>query len=84
MLALAHTLPYDITLCNGGSVPVELLARIIVPTLALAGGASPDWAAEGANAIAAEMPDAHSLVLEGQGHNVADEAIVPVLTGFFA
>lgn len=44
MQAIAHTLPYDITLSNTGSGSADLLANISVPTLALAGGASPAWA----------------------------------------
>ena len=44
MVALAHTLSYDIRLCNDGVVPVDRLARISCPVLATAGGASPDWA----------------------------------------
>ena len=48
MLAIAHTLPYDVTLCNGGVAPVDRLAKIPARTLALAGGASAGWAAEAA------------------------------------
>lgn len=83
MQALAHTLPYDIALCNGGSAPVERFARIDVPTLALAGRASPTWAAEAARVIASVVPGGKYRVLDGQDHNVADEAIASVLTDFF-
>ncbi|SDY39805.1 hypothetical protein SAMN05661080_03355 [Modestobacter sp. DSM 44400] len=41
MCELAPTLVYDLTLTNGGVVPVERLARIAVPTLVLAGGPAP-------------------------------------------
>ena len=41
MVGLAHTLAYDIRLCNDGIVPVDRLARISCPVLATAGGASP-------------------------------------------
>jgi pimeloyl-ACP methyl ester carboxylesterase len=49
--SLAHTLPYDIRLCNDGMVPLDRLAKITARTLALAGGASLDWAREVARVI---------------------------------
>ena len=84
MESFAPTLPYDIRLANNGSVPRTRLARISVPVLALAGGASPPWAREGASAIAEAVPGAQHRVLEGQGHGVADDVIIPVLIEFFA
>ena len=84
MLAIAHTLPYDITLGNGGEVPVDRLAKITARTLALAGGASAGWAVEAAETIAATVPDASMQVLPGQGHGAADDVLAPVLKTFFA
>ena len=83
MLSFANTLPYEITLCNGGSAPVDRLAHVTTPTLALAGGMSPDWAREGAEVIAEAIPGAEWRVLEGQGHGAADEVLIPVLDEFF-
>jgi len=83
MQSFANTLPYEIMLANNGSVPVERLARITAPTLALAGGASPDWGRAGARTIAATIPGAEWQVLDGQGHGAADEVLIPVLTEFF-
>jgi hypothetical protein len=37
LMSCANTLPYVIALCNGGSVPVDRLARIRTRTLPLAG-----------------------------------------------
>jgi pimeloyl-ACP methyl ester carboxylesterase len=72
----------------GRCVPTEsvltAIARRKRPTLALAGGASPAWARAAAEAIAAAVPNSQARVLEGQGHRVADEVLIPVLTGFFA
>ena len=84
MEAMAHTLPYDITLCNGGVVPAERLAGIAVPVLALAGGNSPDWAQQAVHDIAAAVPDGRSQVLGGQDHGVSDDVLALVLTAFFA
>lgn len=83
MVALAHTLPYDVTLCNGGEVPVKLLGDVAVPTLAIAGGDSPAWAANAARAIAMYVPDATYVILPGQTHGVADDVIAPVLAEWF-
>jgi pimeloyl-ACP methyl ester carboxylesterase len=83
MQSFAPTLPYDVRLCNDGSVPLERLAQIPVPILALAGGTSPAWAHEVANAIASAVPDGRVRVLEGQGHGAADEVLIPVLAEFF-
>jgi pimeloyl-ACP methyl ester carboxylesterase len=83
MQSFAPTLPYDIRLCNGGSVPTDRLAKIAVPVLALAGGASPRWAQDAARAIAEAVPAGSHRVLEGQGHGVADDVLIPVLTEFF-
>jgi pimeloyl-ACP methyl ester carboxylesterase len=84
MEALAHTLPYDITLCNGGAVPADRLAGLQVPVLALAGGESGDWARKAAAEIAAVTAGGRDQVLDGQGHVAADEVLAPVLTGFYA
>jgi pimeloyl-ACP methyl ester carboxylesterase len=84
MEALAHTLPYDIRLCNDGAVPVQRLVQIDCPTLAVAGALSPAWATAAADEIAAAVPDGESRLLDGQSHGVADEVLVPLLTDFFA
>jgi pimeloyl-ACP methyl ester carboxylesterase len=84
MTAYAHTLAYEVRLCNDGRVPLDRLAKISAPALALAGGASPAWAQEGARAIAAAVPNGRARVLEGQAHGAADEVIIPVLAEFFA
>ncbi|MGZ4637682.1 MAG: alpha/beta fold hydrolase [Actinomycetes bacterium] len=83
MLSFANTLPYEVMLSNDGSLPVDRLAQIKAPTLALTGGMSPDWASEGARSIAATIPGGEWRVLEGQSHGAADDVLIPVLTEFF-
>jgi pimeloyl-ACP methyl ester carboxylesterase len=83
MLAFANTLPYEITLGNNGSVPADRLSRVSAHTLALAGGASPEWAREGARTIANMIPGAEMQVLERQGHGATDEVLIPLLIEFF-
>jgi pimeloyl-ACP methyl ester carboxylesterase len=84
MEAIAHTLPYDITLTGDGVAPPGRLAAIQVPVLAVAGGRSPDWARDAARAVSAAVPDGDARTLAGQDHGVAAEAIAPVLLEFFA
>ncbi len=83
MLSFAHTLSYEIRLCNDGKVPAERLARIAVPTLVLAGGASPDWAHDVAQTTAAAIPGSQARILDGQGHGVADDVLIPILRECF-
>jgi pimeloyl-ACP methyl ester carboxylesterase len=83
MESFANTLAYEVGLCNEGSVPVDRLAKISVPTLALAGSVSPAWARDAAHAIAEVVPNGQARVLEGQGHGVADDVLIPVLMDFF-
>ena len=79
MLELAPALVYDLTLGNGGVVPRERLTGISVPTVAVSGGASEDWAARAGAAVADAVPGARHVVLDGQTHAVAHETIAPLL-----
>ena len=79
MLELAPTLVHDLALADGGVVPRDRLARIAVATLAVSGGAGPEWAARAGAAIAGAVPGGRHLVLDGQTHAVAPEVIAPVL-----
>jgi pimeloyl-ACP methyl ester carboxylesterase len=83
MRELAPTLVHDLTLCDGGRVPRERLARITAATLALSGGASPDWAARACAQVAAVVPAARTGVLDGQTHAVAPDVLAPVLVDWF-
>ncbi|MBV8216940.1 MAG: alpha/beta hydrolase [Solirubrobacterales bacterium] len=81
--ALAHTLSQDLRLANNGRVPVDRLKAIEVPLLALAGGASPPWAASTTATLARSLPHAGERIVEGQQHVPADAVIAAVLEDFF-
>ncbi len=84
-VGLAHTLPYDLTLCGpGNALPADRLAKIKVPTLAIGGSLSPDWLPAGARAVAGAIPGARYETLEGQDHGVLNqpEALRPLLVDF--
>lgn len=84
MTELAPTLVYDLALTDGGRVPVERLTRVAVPTVALAGGASPPWATQATRAVAAAVPGARQSVVGGQHHGIPADAVAPVLRELFA
>jgi pimeloyl-ACP methyl ester carboxylesterase len=81
--AIAHTLAYDATIMGDYSLPTERVAAVRTPTIVIDGGASPAWMRDTAQAIAELLPDAQHRTLEGQEHNVAPEAMAPVLVEFF-
>jgi pimeloyl-ACP methyl ester carboxylesterase len=85
--ALAPSLAYDSAVMGdsgGGSLPTERLAAVAAPTLVLDGGASPAWMREVARLVANTLPGGQHRRLEGQTHDVAPEALAPVLEEFFA
>ena len=82
--ALAHTLSQDLRLANDGHVPIDRLKRIDVPVLAIAGAASPPWAASTVATLAGALPCALKLVLAGQHHVPADAVVATLLEEFFA
>ena len=79
--AIAPTLAYDDELLAGGRVPHDL--TITVPTLVVSGDASPRSLQLAAKATADAFPAAELRTLEGQTHDVAPEALAPVLKEFF-
>jgi pimeloyl-ACP methyl ester carboxylesterase len=76
--AVAHTLIYDAIMMDHYALPKERLASIRAETLVIDGGTSP-WLSQAADAVAAVIPKARRHTIAGQPHNVADEAMAPVL-----
>jgi pimeloyl-ACP methyl ester carboxylesterase len=83
MEAIAPTLAYDDAAMGDSAVPVDRAGRIRVPSLALVGGASPEFLRYGVEQVAAAIPHANVVILEGQTHDVAAEAVAPALVDFF-
>jgi pimeloyl-ACP methyl ester carboxylesterase len=82
--ALAHTLAYDATIMGDYSLPIERIAAVKAPTIVIDGGASFPFMHPTADAIAKILPNAQRRTLEGQRHDVAPEALAPVLKKFFS
>lgn len=85
---LAHTLPYDIAVLDGGMegkpLKAERWAAATVPTLVLSGGASPEWIRNSARTLAGVLPNAQQKILDGQAHNAAPDVLAPELEKFFS
>jgi pimeloyl-ACP methyl ester carboxylesterase len=81
---IAHTLAYDATVMADYSLPVQRAAAVTTPTIVLAGAASFGFLPVTARALAAAMPNAQLRILDGQSHDVAPDAMAPVLKEFFA
>ncbi len=83
--SIGHTLEYDhiAALGEDAAVPTERAARFDVPTLVMDGGESFPFMHTTAVALANAMPNGQHRTLEGQTHEVAAEAIAPVLMEFF-
>jgi len=83
--AIAPTIAYDAAaLGEDASVPTHRAARLAVPALVMDGGAT-EWPFMHitAMALANAIPNAQHRTLEGQTHEVAAEALAPVLIEFF-
>ena len=85
--AVAHTLAYDGRVLgdtqSGSRAPLAKWVTVTVPTLVIDGGQTP-WMSQGAEALAAALPQAQRRTLHGQPHDVAPEALAAVLAEFFA
>jgi pimeloyl-ACP methyl ester carboxylesterase len=81
--AVAHTLAYDAACIGDGRPPTARLATITRPVLVTTGGGE-GFFEEAADAIAAGVPRAERLTLEGQTHVADPKVVAPVLERFFA
>jgi pimeloyl-ACP methyl ester carboxylesterase len=86
--AVAHTLPYDISIVQdhqrGTPLSSSEWAAVKAPTLVAAGGKSPAWMTNATRALADVLPDATYRTLPGQTHIVKPQVLAPALTEFFS
>jgi pimeloyl-ACP methyl ester carboxylesterase len=81
--ALAHTLSQDLRLTGDGHVPIERLQGVDVPVLAIAGAASPPWAAATTATLLSALSSATEYIVDGQQHLPDDSKIAGILASFF-
>jgi pimeloyl-ACP methyl ester carboxylesterase len=77
LTGLAHTLPHDAAFfAKDQSIPdPERFTTITVPTLAIAGGASPAWLQAGAAEVATLVPGARHVTMPGYDHAVLQQPV---------
>jgi len=83
--AVAPTLAYDhiAALGEDSSIPTERAASVTVPTLVMDGSESFPFMHVTAQTLAKLIPNAQQRTLKGQTHEVASQALAPVLIEFF-
>jgi pimeloyl-ACP methyl ester carboxylesterase len=81
---IAPTLAYDGRIMNDYALPLDRAARVAVPTIVLAGGASFPFLPETAKALVKAFPNGTLQILEGQSHDVSADALGPALKAFLA
>jgi pimeloyl-ACP methyl ester carboxylesterase len=80
---VAPTLVYDTTMMADPGLLGERAPKVAQPLLVIDGGASPPWAHECAEAVAAAVPDARRHTIPGETHEVSTDALAPVLLDWF-
>ncbi|OLF12946.1 alpha/beta hydrolase [Actinophytocola xinjiangensis] len=87
MEAIGNTMPYDGEimdgLMSGNPLPTDRWTSLSAPTLVLYGGASEQWVHNGAAALGELLSTAEVRGLADQTHEVAVDAIAPVLQEYF-
>ena len=88
LTAIAHTLPYDITLVKdyeqGRPLPRTQWTGATSPTLVMDGGKSPVWMRNAMRELAGVLPRATYRTVPGQTHMIKAQALVSPLVEFFA
>lgn len=88
LTAIAHTLPYDLTIVGphqrGRPLPATRWSGATMPTLVMDGGKSPAWMRNATRALAGVLPNATYRTLDGQTHMVKPKALAPPLVEFFS
>ena len=86
MTAVAHTLPYDLSIViehqQGKPLPTGYYDGVRSDAIVLAGGKSPAYMRNGQAAVADALPRARLETLAGQTHMVKPKAVAPVLIRF--
>ena len=88
MTAVAHTLPYDLSIVigrqQGESLPNGCYDDLAQKTLVIAGGKSPEYMRNAQAAIATAVPRGRLETLAGQTHMVKAKATAPAVADFLA
>lgn len=84
--ALAPSLVHDATISaatmTGRPVTADRVVCVTVPTLVIAGTMAPDWARNGAQALADALPNGRVSTVEAEFHRASPTVLAPALTAF--
>jgi pimeloyl-ACP methyl ester carboxylesterase len=84
--AVAHTLPYDLSILRGVQrgepLPAERWTGVTIATMVVVGEKSPAWLQNSTQALAHVLPNARLSVAAGQTHRVKPKLLAPQLTEF--
>lgn len=87
LLAVAHTLPYDMRIVSehqwGRPLSSERWSGATMPAMVIDGGKSPAWMRNAARELAGVLPRARYETLPGQTHMVQAKVLAPALVKFF-
>jgi pimeloyl-ACP methyl ester carboxylesterase len=88
LAAVAHTVPYDMTILDGTqsgkSLPAARWSQVVAPCLVLDGGKSPQWMRNGCHSLADLLPQSSYRTLPGQTHMVKAKVLTPALIEYLA
>jgi pimeloyl-ACP methyl ester carboxylesterase len=86
LTAVAHTLPYDLSIVidheQGQPLPAGYYERVEPETLVMAGGKSPEYMRNSQAAIAEAVPRGRLETIPGQTHMIKAKVVGPALTRF--
>jgi pimeloyl-ACP methyl ester carboxylesterase len=83
MERVGHTLVYDFEVLGKGTIPLDVVKKIAVPTQVMDGEKSFDFVHATADILGKNIPGARRKTLRDQSHEVSADAIAPVLKEFF-
>ena len=81
--AVAHTLPYDLTIMADESLLASRVRGLKVPTMVAGGGKSPQSLKDAVTTVASALPGSTVRWVPGQTHNLAAAPAVAMMRGFF-
>ena len=88
MEAVAHTLAYDGRVMgntmSGDPSTLQRWSTLHTPALVIDGGASPAWARDAVARLVEVLPTATRETLDGMTHDVAPEALAPVMRRYLS
>jgi hypothetical protein len=82
-MRVGPTLVYDFEVLGDGTVPVDVVKNIAIPTLVMDGAKSFDFVHATADNVGKITRGAVRKTIKDQAHDVSPEALAPMLLEFF-